>query len=86
MGGIYVDAGFRFGFEPAAQNTAAWKDERVNDTTVVDDRQAQIAIERRRGDRLPDRLLVLAIRQLADDPYTRSTEPGVFISVVWLTH
>lgn len=58
MGGIDVNAGFCFGLEPAAQNTAAWKDEGMGDALLVEDGEAQIAIERCRGNRLPIGMMI----------------------------
>lgn len=61
MGRIDIDAGLRFGLEPTTQNPAAGKDERVRDALLVDDCEAQIPIERRRGNRLPIGCLVSLI-------------------------
>ena len=49
----HVDPLFRFRVDPATEDVAAWKHQRVRLTGRVKDGKLKVAVERRGGDRLP---------------------------------
>ena len=52
MGRLNVDLVLGFRFDPAAEDAAAWKGERVH-AIIIDHGQLKVAVERRAGYSLP---------------------------------